>query len=94
MDESMHLSGMRYLHETLRPPLERLLSERKPCEIDPARVKDSAVISHNLANLKVIYNYVIYTKLKWVYNYIFKFLTMDFCFKLNYFILGLCGRCI
>jgi Ras GTPase-activating protein 3 len=53
MDESMHISGMRYLHETLRPPLERLLAERRPCEIDPARVKDTTVISHNLANLKV-----------------------------------------
>lgn len=56
MDESMHISGMRYLHETLRPPLERLLAERRPCEIDPARVKDTTVISHNLANLKVNYN--------------------------------------
>ncbi|KAE9545143.1 hypothetical protein AGLY_000686 [Aphis glycines] len=53
MDESMHISGMRYLHETLRPPLERLLAERRPCEIDPARVKDTTVISHNLANLKI-----------------------------------------
>lgn len=54
----MHISGMRYLHETLRPPLERLLAERRPCEIDPARVKDTAVISHNLANLKVNYNFM------------------------------------
>lgn len=54
----MHISGMRYLHETLRPPLERLLAERRPCEIDPARVKDTTVISHNLANLKVNFYHI------------------------------------
>lgn len=53
MDEVMRLAGLHYLHETLRPALEQVFSERKPCEIDPARVKDSAAIQTNMENLKV-----------------------------------------
>ncbi|KOB77101.1 GTPase-activating protein [Operophtera brumata] len=52
MDEAMRLSGASYLRAVLRPTLAAVLAERKPCEIDPARVKPSAAISANLANLK------------------------------------------
>lgn len=55
MDEAMRLSGLHYLHSTLRPIVEEIISERKPCEIDPTRVKDEAQISTNLVNLQ---NYV------------------------------------
>ncbi|CAB3237524.1 unnamed protein product [Arctia plantaginis] len=52
MDEAMRLSGASYLRAVLRPTLAAVLAERKPCEIDPARVKPSAAIASNLANLK------------------------------------------
>lgn len=53
MDETMRLAGLRYLHETLRCPLETVLTERKSCEIDPSRVSDANIIRTNLNNLKV-----------------------------------------
>lgn len=52
MDEAMRLSGASYLRSVLRPTLAAVLAERKPCEIDPARVKPTAAIASNLANLK------------------------------------------
>ena len=55
MDETMRLSGLHYLHKTLKPTIELICNERRPCEIDPARVKDSNAIQTNLSNLK---NYI------------------------------------
>ncbi|XP_047031180.1 GTPase-activating protein isoform X1 [Helicoverpa zea] len=52
MDEAMRLSGASYLRAVLRPTLAAVLAERRPCEIDPARVKPSAAVTGNLANLK------------------------------------------
>ncbi|XP_050309453.1 GTPase-activating protein isoform X2 [Anthonomus grandis grandis] len=52
MDEAMRLIGLQYLHKTLRPTLELIISEKKPCEIDPTRVKDPNTIQVNQANLK------------------------------------------
>ncbi|CAH1118062.1 unnamed protein product [Phaedon cochleariae] len=52
MDEAMRLIGLQYLHKTLRPTLELIFNERKPCEIDPTRVRDANTIATNLANLK------------------------------------------
>ncbi|XP_030766634.1 GTPase-activating protein isoform X2 [Sitophilus oryzae] len=52
MDEAMRLIGLQYLHKTLRPTLELIFSEKKPCEIDPTRVKDPNTIQTNLSNLK------------------------------------------
>lgn len=52
MDEAMKTIGLQYLHKTLRPTLELICSEKKPCEIDPTRVRDSNTIQTNLANLK------------------------------------------
>lgn len=48
----MRLIGLQYLHKTLRPTLELICSEKKPCEIDPTRVRDSNTIQTNLTNLK------------------------------------------
>ncbi|KAK9888486.1 hypothetical protein WA026_000737 [Henosepilachna vigintioctopunctata] len=48
MDEAMRLIGLRYLHKTLRPTLDLIFSEKKPCEIDPTRIKDSNTIQANL----------------------------------------------
>lgn len=52
MDEAMRLSGLHYLHSTLRPIIELILTERKPCEIDPTRVKDATTVETNLVNLQ------------------------------------------
>lgn len=52
MDEAMRLSGLHYLHSTLRPILDAILSEKKPCEIDPGRVKDKSMVESNLNNLE------------------------------------------
>ncbi|XP_076303320.1 ras GTPase activating protein 1 isoform X2 [Lasioglossum baleicum] len=52
MDEGMRLAGLHYLHSTLRPAMEQVFLEKKPCEIDPTRVKDANTIQTNLSNLK------------------------------------------
>lgn len=49
----MRLIGLQYLHKTLRPTLELICNERKPCEIDPTRVRDANTIAANLTNLKL-----------------------------------------
>lgn len=51
MDEAMKLSGLNYLHSTLRPVVELILNEKKCCEIDPARTKDKDKVEQNLQNL-------------------------------------------
>lgn len=48
----MRLSGASYLRSVLRPTLAAVLAERRPCEIDPARVKPTGAVTANLANLK------------------------------------------
>lgn len=52
MDEAMRLSGLHYLHSTLRPIVEAILAEKKPCEIDPTRVKDKSMVDANLVHLQ------------------------------------------
>lgn len=52
MDEAMRLSGLHYLHATLRPIVESILADKKPCEIDPTRVKDKSQVESNLVNLQ------------------------------------------
>ncbi|XP_029155667.1 ras GTPase-activating protein 3 isoform X2 [Nylanderia fulva] len=52
MDEGMRLAGLHYLHSTLRPAMEQVFLDKKQCEIDPTRVKDSNTIQTNLENLK------------------------------------------
>lgn len=54
MDEGMRLAGLHYLHSTLRPAMEQVFLEKKPCEIDPTRVKDGNTTETNLTNLKVL----------------------------------------
>lgn len=49
MDEAMKLSGLNYLHSTLRPIVELILHEKKCCEIDPMRTKEK--VEANLVNL-------------------------------------------
>lgn len=73
MDEGMRLAGLHYLHSTLRPAMEQVFLEKKPCEIDPSRVKDGNTIETNLTNLKVLnhkylshtYKRVPFFQMKW-----------------------------
>jgi len=51
MDEAMKLSGLHYLHSTLRPIVDLILHEKKCCEIDPTKVKEKTSIEANLNNL-------------------------------------------
>ncbi|XP_046990174.1 GTPase-activating protein isoform X1 [Schistocerca americana] len=55
MDEVMRLAGRHYLHNTLRPAIDLVFQERKPCEIDSSRCKDPSIIQTNLANLKICF---------------------------------------
>lgn len=52
MDEAMRLSGLHYLHATLKPIVDAIVTDRKPCEIDPTRVKDMSMVDANLVNLQ------------------------------------------
>ncbi|XP_046393284.1 GTPase-activating protein isoform X1 [Ischnura elegans] len=52
MDEFMKLAGLHYLHTTLKPVVDCVIRERKPCEIDPTRVRDSALVEAGVTNLK------------------------------------------
>lgn len=52
MDEAMRLSGLHYLHATLKPIVDAIVTDRKPCEIDPTRVKDMSTVDANLINLQ------------------------------------------
>ncbi|XP_059619518.1 GTPase-activating protein [Phlebotomus argentipes] len=52
MDEAMRLTGIKYLHQTLRPVVDDIVQEKKPCEIDPSRLKDTSAIDGNLQNLQ------------------------------------------
>lgn len=51
MDEAMKLSGLHYLHSTLRPIVELILHEKKNCEIDPMRIRERTSVEQNLNNL-------------------------------------------
>ncbi|XP_028966545.1 ras GTPase-activating protein 3 [Galendromus occidentalis] len=53
VDEFMKFVGMQYLQSTLRSLIDRVLSERKPCEIDPTKLSDEAKqLPINTQNLK------------------------------------------
>ncbi|XP_014677498.1 PREDICTED: ras GTPase-activating protein 3-like [Priapulus caudatus] len=52
MDELMRIAGLHYLHDTLKPTLDEIIMERKPCEIDPLKLRDIENLDGNMANLK------------------------------------------
>ncbi|XP_065348257.1 GTPase-activating protein [Cloeon dipterum] len=51
VDELMKVSGPHYLRSTLKPVIDAVLSEKKPCEVDPVRLKNPAEAAANLENL-------------------------------------------
>ncbi|XP_022102005.1 ras GTPase-activating protein 3-like isoform X1 [Acanthaster planci] len=52
IDEYMRMEGLHYLYDTLRDLLESIYDERKPCEIDPSKLKDGDSLDTNLGNLR------------------------------------------
>ncbi|XP_069955565.1 ras GTPase-activating protein 3 isoform X4 [Cherax quadricarinatus] len=52
IDELMKLVGHHYLRSTLKPTLDLIFRERKPCEIDPTKLQQGESREANLTNLK------------------------------------------
>ncbi|KAG7175406.1 Ras GTPase-activating protein 3-like [Homarus americanus] len=52
IDELMKLVGHHYLRSTLKPTLDLIFRERKPCEIDPTKLQQGESREINLTNLK------------------------------------------
>ncbi|XP_071798540.1 ras GTPase-activating protein 3-like [Asterias amurensis] len=52
IDEFMRMDGLHYLYDTLRDLLENIYEEKKPCEIDPSKLKDNESLETNLGNLR------------------------------------------
>uniref|UniRef100_A0A665TQS3 RAS p21 protein activator 3 n=1 Tax=Echeneis naucrates TaxID=173247 RepID=A0A665TQS3_ECHNA len=52
IDETMKLAGMHYLQVTLKPIIDEICAEHKPCEIDPVKLKESENLDTNRENLR------------------------------------------
>uniref|UniRef100_A0A3B4TQM2 RAS p21 protein activator 3 n=1 Tax=Seriola dumerili TaxID=41447 RepID=A0A3B4TQM2_SERDU len=52
IDETMKLAGMHYLQVTLKPIIDEICTEHKPCEIDPVKLKESENLDTNRENLR------------------------------------------
>lgn len=52
IDETMKLAGMHYLRVTLKPIIDEICSDHKPCEIDPVKLKESENLDTNRENLR------------------------------------------
>uniref|UniRef100_A0A8C7Z2P8 RAS p21 protein activator 3 n=1 Tax=Oryzias sinensis TaxID=183150 RepID=A0A8C7Z2P8_9TELE len=52
IDETMKLAGMHYLQVTLKPIVDEICTEHKPCEIDPVKLKESENLETNRENLR------------------------------------------
>ncbi|CAL8351075.1 unnamed protein product [Merluccius merluccius] len=53
IDETMKLAGMHYLQVTLKPIIDEICTDHKPCEIDPVRLKESESLDTNRENLRL-----------------------------------------
>ncbi|XP_039600599.1 ras GTPase-activating protein 3 isoform X1 [Polypterus senegalus] len=52
IDETMKLAGMHYLQVTLKPIIDEICDDHKPCEIDPVKLKESENFDTNKENLR------------------------------------------
>ncbi|XP_065110110.1 ras GTPase-activating protein 3 isoform X2 [Paramisgurnus dabryanus] len=52
IDETMKLAGMHYLQVTLKPVIDEICTDHKPCEIDPVKLKESENLDTNRENLR------------------------------------------
>ncbi|MPC27319.1 Ras GTPase-activating protein 3 [Portunus trituberculatus] len=59
IDELMKLVGHHYLRSTLKPTLDLIFRERKPCEIDPTKMQPGESRESNLSNLKEYINQIL-----------------------------------
>ncbi|KAG0699835.1 Ras GTPase-activating protein 3 [Chionoecetes opilio] len=59
IDELMKLVGHHYLRSTLKPTLDLIFRERKPCEIDPTKLQPGESREANLCNLKEYINQIL-----------------------------------
>ncbi|CAG5120233.1 unnamed protein product, partial [Candidula unifasciata] len=55
VDELMKLIGLPYLHDTLRGFIDQVISDPRPCEIDPCRLKEGEDLTTDMTSL---YGYV------------------------------------
>jgi Ras GTPase-activating protein 3 len=53
VDELMKVSGPHYLRSTLKPVIDAVLAEKKPCEVDTLRLEKPEEAASNLENLVV-----------------------------------------
>uniref|UniRef100_A0A8C1X514 RAS p21 protein activator 3 n=1 Tax=Cyprinus carpio TaxID=7962 RepID=A0A8C1X514_CYPCA len=51
IDETMKLAGMHYLRVTLKPIIDEICTDHKPCEIDPVKLKESENLDTNRVSL-------------------------------------------
>ncbi|XP_036400983.1 ras GTPase-activating protein 3-like isoform X2 [Megalops cyprinoides] len=52
IDETMKLAGMHYLQVTLKPIIDEICADHRPCEIDPVKLKESENLETNRENLR------------------------------------------
>ncbi|KAI7811422.1 putative ras GTPase-activating protein 3, partial [Triplophysa rosa] len=52
IDETMKLAGMHYLQVALKPIIDEICTDHKPCEIDPVKLKESENLDTNRENLR------------------------------------------
>ena len=52
IDQYMKLIGMKHLHQALQPIIHEIILQNRPCELDPARLKDAGNRKENLAVLE------------------------------------------
>uniref|UniRef100_A0A6Q2Z6Z3 Ras GTPase-activating protein 2 n=1 Tax=Esox lucius TaxID=8010 RepID=A0A6Q2Z6Z3_ESOLU len=52
IDETMKLAGNHYLQVTLKPIIDEICTDHKPCEIDPVKLKESENLETNRENLR------------------------------------------
>ncbi|BFZ00962.1 hypothetical protein BsWGS_04000 [Bradybaena similaris] len=53
VDELMKLIGLPYLHDTLKRFIDKVISDPRPCEIDPCRLKDGEDLKTDMSSLYI-----------------------------------------
>uniref|UniRef100_A0A8C1X2P0 RAS p21 protein activator 3 n=1 Tax=Cyprinus carpio TaxID=7962 RepID=A0A8C1X2P0_CYPCA len=72
IDETMKLAGMHYLRVTLKPIIDEICTDHKPCEIDPVKLKESENLDTNRVTLVILLH-------------AFPLINFSFCFSFSIF---------
>uniref|UniRef100_A0A8C1X285 RAS p21 protein activator 3 n=1 Tax=Cyprinus carpio TaxID=7962 RepID=A0A8C1X285_CYPCA len=89
IDETMKLAGMHYLRVTLKPIIDEICTDHKPCEIDPVKLKESENLDTNRVSLNGFrYFYVVLSFIG--FCDFFTLFYFYFSFTLTYCILVYC----